>query len=155
MLGLLEEADGKVLMVKMSGKLTKEDCKHFFPEVERLIDKLGTIRVLCQMHDFHGWEVAALWEDIKFDLKHFADIERLAIVGERNWQASMAVFCKPFTRAKVRYFDQREFDEAEEWIMADLPSAVSKRPELSPLVRHDRVREASEESFPASDAPAF
>jgi hypothetical protein len=127
MLGVHEEADGKILMVRMSGKLTKEDCQHFLPDVERLIDKLGTIRVLCQMHDFHGWQLGALWEDVKFDIRHFGDIERLAIVGQRNWQAIMAVFCKPFTRAQVRYFEQREFDQAEEWIRADLPLIVSKQ----------------------------
>jgi hypothetical protein len=32
------------------------------------------------MTGFHGWEAGALWEDIKFDLKHYADIERLAMI---------------------------------------------------------------------------
>ena len=116
MLELHEEADGKILTVKMSGKLTKEDYMHFEPEVERLIEKHDTIRVLCEMHDFHGWKMGALWEDMKFDIKHFADIERLALVGERKWQEGMAIFCKPFTGATIRYFDQNELDQAGEWI---------------------------------------
>ena len=28
----------------------------------------------------------------------------------------MAVFCKPFTTAKIRYFDESKGDEAREWI---------------------------------------
>ncbi len=36
-----------------------------------------------------------MWEDIKFDMKHFADIERLAIVGESKWEKGMAVFRRP------------------------------------------------------------
>jgi hypothetical protein len=28
----------------------------------------------------------------------------------------MAAFCKPFTRAKVRYFDRSDMDKATEWI---------------------------------------
>ena len=55
--------------------------------------------MLVRLHDFHGWTAGALWEDIKFDLKHFAHIERLALVGDRKWEAGMAVFCKPFTTA--------------------------------------------------------
>ena len=42
------------------------------------------------MKDFHGWDAGALWEDIKFDLKHFSDIERVAMVGEKKWQKGMS-----------------------------------------------------------------
>lgn len=113
--------DGKVLALELSGKLTKADYKELLPEVERLIRTHGKIRILCQMHDFHGWEWGALWEDLKFDAKHFSDIERVALVGERRWQHGMAVVCQPFTRAKIRYFDECELARAEEWIFADLP----------------------------------
>ena len=57
-----------------------------------------------------------MWEDIKFDVKHFKDIERLAMVGDKKWEAGMAAFCKPFTTAKVRYFDESEIDAARTWI---------------------------------------
>jgi hypothetical protein len=58
----------------------------------------------------------ALWEDLKFDFKHFNDIERLAIVGESKWHEGMAWFCKPFTTAKVRYFGVDEAVDAREWV---------------------------------------
>jgi len=113
---LQEEAGGKILMVKLSGKLTKQDYEHFVPEVGRLIAQHGKIRILVQMHAFHGWTMGALWEDFMFDLKHFAQIERLALVGDRKWEADMAVFCKAFTNATIRYFDEARFDEAISWI---------------------------------------
>ena len=68
------------------------------------------------MRDFHGWDAGALWEDIKWDAKHFNDIERLAIVGEKTWHKLMAGFCKPFTTARVRYFTQEQFVEAHAWL---------------------------------------
>ena len=52
------------------------------------------------MHDFHGWTASAAWEDTKFGVRHFHDIERLAMVGETKWQHGMAIFCKPFTTAQ-------------------------------------------------------
>jgi SpoIIAA-like len=113
---LHEQAAGKLLLVRLSGKLTTEDYQRWVPEVERLIVQHAKLRVLVHMHDFHGWSMGALWEDIKFDLKHFRDIERLAVVGDRKWEAGMAAFCKPFTTAKIRYFDEAEFDEAVSWI---------------------------------------
>lgn len=112
----LQPAGHQYLVVRASDKLSKEDYAQFVPEVERLIKEEGKIRLLFEMQDFHGWEVGALWEDIKFDLKHFADIERLAIVGEKKWEEWMATFCKPFTRAEIRYFDQSQTDEARNWL---------------------------------------
>ena len=73
----------RILVVRASGKLSQEDYDHFVPEVDRLIRE-GKIRLLFEMQDFHGWEAGALWEDIKFDVKHFGDIERLALVGDKK-----------------------------------------------------------------------
>ena len=115
-ISLREEAGGKVLVIRLGGKLTKADYEQFVPEVERLIRRHGKVRMLIQMHDFHGWSLSALWDDIKFDLKHFAHIERLALVGESKWEAGMAAFCKPFTAATVRYFDEAKSGESLNWI---------------------------------------
>lgn len=109
---LKEIGSGKVLEIHVSGKLLKKDYAAFVPAVERLVKQLGKIRMLVEMRDFHGWTAGALWEDIKFDAKHFNDIERLAIVGDTRWEKGMAAFCKPFTTAQVRYFDHGALDEA-------------------------------------------
>jgi hypothetical protein len=119
-----EEHGGKVLVVRMSGKLAKEDYELFVPEFDRLADEFGEVRVLVEMIDFQGWEVGALWEDLKLDVKHFSDIERLALVGEKKWEKGMSVFCKPFTTAEVRYFDRSEATQAREWIESGLKAAV-------------------------------
>jgi len=106
----------KIMEVDVTGKLTKEDYEQFVPATEKLVEEYGKIRILFVMHDFHGWSAGALWEDLKFDLKHFTHIERLGIVGESKWEHGMAVFCRPFTTAKMRYFDSSQLDEAREWI---------------------------------------
>ena len=155
MLELHEEADGKILVANLSGKLTKEDFQQFLPEAERLIEAHGKIRVLCQMHEFQGWEFGALWEDVKFELKHFADIERLALVGHHKWHAGMATFCTPFT-VKVRYFDVRDSRLAEEWIRAGLPTAALSKNEHSAFpMRHNAIQEGSEKSISASEAAEY
>lgn len=103
----------RFLEIAVTGKLTKEDYELFVPDVERLIQQHGKLRVLFAMHDFEGWTAGALWEDVKFDLKHFKDVERLAILGEKRWHKGMAAFCKPFTTAEIRYFDLNEPGQIE------------------------------------------
>lgn len=71
---LTEISAGKVLEVAVNDKLTHSDYEQFVPAFERLVKHHAKIRVLFDMKDFHGWEMAALWDDIKFDLRHFADM---------------------------------------------------------------------------------
>ena len=110
---------GKLLHVKATGKLTKESYEAFAPAVDQQIQEHGKLRILFETHDFHGWTVGAMWEDLKFDFKHWKDIERLAIVGESKWEAGMAVFCKPFTTAKIKYCHHAKLGEAKAWITGD------------------------------------
>jgi hypothetical protein len=101
---------------KLSGKLHDEDYKAFVPLVDAELAKGGKVNVLVQFHDFHGWDLHALWDDIKFAATHCTKIKRVAIVGEETWEKWMAVVCKPFTMAKVRYFDADEIEMAKAWI---------------------------------------
>jgi hypothetical protein len=112
-----EHNGNNVLEVRVTGTLTKDDYEHFLPEIERLIREHGKLRILFDMHDFHGWSAGALWDDIKFDLKHFRDIDRLALIGERKWEAAMASFCRPFTSATIRYFDRAQSEDARKWLL--------------------------------------
>ena len=77
-------ASGKMLEVRVSGKLTKEAYEKLVPVVDQQIKEFGKLRILFIMEDFHGWTLGAMWEDTKFDLKHWKDIEKLAIVGENE-----------------------------------------------------------------------
>ncbi len=117
----------RILEVRVSGKLNRMDYAKFVPEVESMIRDEGKIRLLVIMQDFHGWDGGALWEDIKFDARHFSDIERLAIVGEKKWEQWMAAFCRPFTTAEVAYFDRAETTEALEWSAGDTKKEPSRK----------------------------
>lgn len=111
--------DPNMVEVRISDRLSRDDYRKFVPEVEGLIGRVGKVRILMEMRDFHGWEMGALWEDVKFDVKHFKDIERLAMIGDKKWEEWMAAFCKPFTTAKIRYFDVSETNDAREWIASE------------------------------------
>ena len=63
---------------------------------------------------------------IKLDTKLFADIERIAMVGDKKWEHGVATFYKPFTRATIRYFDQANAAEARKWLReAERSAAVT------------------------------
>ena len=49
-----------------------------------------------------GWDLGAVWEDIKFATRHCRDIEKIAMVGEHAWEKWMATICKPFTMSSTK-----------------------------------------------------
>jgi SpoIIAA-like len=112
----IPQTSEKVLGFKMSGKLHDEDYKMFVPVIDAAAAKHGTVRMLAQFNDFHGWDLHALWDDIKFSTTHCTKIERIALVGDKAWEKWMAKVCMPFTMAKIRYFDSSEIDQAKEWL---------------------------------------
>ncbi len=116
MIETLSRGSDKVLGFKLSGKLHDEDYKTFVPAIDNAVAKHGKIRLLAQMHDFHGWDAHALWDDIKFSTTHCTEVEKIALVGEKSWEKWMASVCKPFTMAKIKYFDAGEIDQAWAWL---------------------------------------
>lgn len=113
---LFEREGGKILEVHVSGKLTDADYQQFIPRSEELIRQHGKLSVLFDMSGLQGWDMQAAWDDIKFSAKHFSDLKRVAMVGEKKWQQGMTEFCKPFTKAQVRYFEHAELPAAHVWL---------------------------------------
>ena len=79
---LVQKNDGKILEVQVSGRLVGPDYQQFVPMFEQLLKTHSKLRLLFEMNDFHGWDAEAFWDDLKFDVKHYNDIERVAMVGE-------------------------------------------------------------------------
>ena len=116
MIESLKESTGRLLGFKMSGKLHDADYQQFVPAVEAAIQAHGKVRLLAHFEDFHGWDLHAMWDDTKFATKHCADIERIALVGDKKWEEWMAKICRPFTKARLQYFDAAEIATAWKWL---------------------------------------
>ncbi|MHC4994982.1 MAG: SpoIIAA family protein [Planctomycetota bacterium] len=112
----IESADGRVVEIHVSDRLTGAMYDEFVPLVDRAIERHGKARLLFHMDDFHGWDAGAMWQDTKFGVTHFTKLDRIAFVGDKDWEKWMATLAKPFTTAKVRYFDAADLEEARAWI---------------------------------------
>ncbi len=116
MIEQLPRSSGNVLGFKLSGKLHDADYQTFVPAVDAVIAQTEQARILAWFHDFHGWDAGALWDDIKFSTTHCTKIDRIALVGEKSWEKWMATVCKPFTMAKIQYFDAAQIEDAWKWV---------------------------------------
>ncbi|MFQ5526993.1 MAG: STAS/SEC14 domain-containing protein [Thermoanaerobaculia bacterium] len=120
-----EQSGRNVLEVRAKGQLTHRDYEQLVPRTKRMIQDHGKIRVLFEMSNFHGWSFEPMSHSISFDLSHFDDIDRVALVVDgKSWENAMTAFCHPFTGAEVRYFDRGQLLEARQWLEAS-PQAQS------------------------------
>ena len=119
MIEKLKKSSGKVIGFILNGWLHDEDYKTFVPQVESVLAQEGKARLLVHFYQFQGWDLHAAWDDMKFGMEHYGDIERIAMVGDRKWEEYMAKICKFATKSEVKYFDASDIEEAWAWLDED------------------------------------
>ncbi len=112
---ILSQTQGDFVAIKLTDKLTELDFQIIVPLLQAEIEEYHKIALFVEMKDFHGWTAGALWADTKFDLKHYNDFSRIAMVGDQKWEKWMATLAKPFTTAAVRFYDIAQRDVALRW----------------------------------------
>lgn len=118
-IAIQERLGAKFVEIDLRDKLSREDFQNFAPEMEKQFQQNGKLRVLLKMRDFHGWTAGGLWEDLKFEAKHFKDFERIAFLGDKRWEAALSSICKALTPAQIRYFEVDHLEAARAWLQSD------------------------------------
>lgn len=119
MIEILTNDYDNVVAIHMKGELTTKDYEPVVNLLEDKIKNYGKINLYCEVDEMEEVEAGAIWKDLKFDVKHFNDFERVAMVGDKQWLEWGAKFAKPFTSAEVKYFDMSEKAEAMQWVVAE------------------------------------
>ena len=109
-------AMGDLIEVHLFGRLTRADYDAAMPLLEQRLKRYGKLRFLSFLDDFYGWEPAALWKEIKFDVLHRQGIGPIAMVGDSTWQKLTADVSKFFFPSPVRFFEKKEAAEARAWL---------------------------------------
>ena len=111
--------ENKVLDVTVGGKLTRDDYARATPRLEALLDEHGRLRFLIEIRDdFEGAEIGALWDDLRFDVKHGRRFDRTAVVGHGTMEKWATKISNLFFDAEMRFFERDEKAEAERWVNA-------------------------------------
>jgi hypothetical protein len=97
-------------------KLVDEDYERLTPVLEQKIKTYGLVRWYFEMRNFKGWTLSALWKDIKLDFKNRNKYEKVAMVGDKEWEKELTQLMKPFTDAEIKYFPLSKAEEARKWI---------------------------------------
>jgi hypothetical protein len=121
----IEHDRGHYLVCRVSGQLTKADYDAAIPEIKNEIQlKDRPLRMMVVLEDFRGWEVGALWQELKFDVKHGKDFGRIAVLGESTLEEWGTILSKPFFGSEVRYFALEDRAAARAWLSEERSAAT-------------------------------
>jgi len=122
MITLQEFPNDNLVELHASGKMTRAEYRDLLPRLDRRLRESPPVRCYIELHDFHGWELAALWDELKFDLQHRRDLGRVAVVGETRMEQWGTNLSRLFFASAVRYFDHAQAAEARAWVVEPVPA---------------------------------
>jgi len=117
MLSYKEYDNAQAVEIVLEGRISTEEFEALAQRLEAFIARHGRIRVLEIIRDFEGMDASALWEDIKFSLRHLKDFSRCAIVANPNTRHLWSSLVAPFMSCDVEHFPPGEEDAARDWLM--------------------------------------
>ncbi len=116
MLEVLTAADN-IVEVALKGNVRANDFDHIRQHIDELIAKHGTIRLLLDASEFEGWQdVDAAKTHFMFVKEHHNRVERIAILGNHQWQYWLASAIGVFLHPEVKCFESGEQGTAREWL---------------------------------------
>jgi hypothetical protein len=117
MITIEHDRDRDMIVIRASGTLTTEEYEHAVPELKHAMELAqGPLRVMIRLEDFRGWEIGALWQELKLDLNFRGDFGRVAVVGETALEEWGTALSAPFAKAEMRFFPTDREAEAKEWL---------------------------------------
>lgn len=113
----LVENTGSLLVVNITGKLSKPEIDAAQRVAIDVIQREGRARILIIAENFEGWEAKGNWDDVSFMMKYDPQIERIAVVGEKKWEDLVIAFTgKGMRSAQVEYFLPAQLGAARTWV---------------------------------------
>ncbi len=109
-------SSGGLITAKVSGKLKKSEVDQGQKAAIDVMRTGAKVRFLIIAEDFQGWDKEGDWGDISFQLKYDEQIEKIALVGEKEWKDLVSMFVGEGLRsAEIRYFQPGQLALARVW----------------------------------------
>lgn len=117
MFRVLDLTNKDLIAIQIDGKISKSDYDKITPLIEKTVKEYGKIKLYIQIDNIEGIELKAFAEDVKTYFKHFSDINKIAVVGENDWQKFWSKLASPFVSGEIKFFRHEEVVEARKWIL--------------------------------------
>ena len=113
---ILDNTEG-ILSIRISGKLRNSELATAQKTAAEMLKKRGGSRVMVLAEKFDGWEKGDDWGDLSAQTQLDAQIDRMAIVGEKRWEDVALLFTgKGIRHIEIEYFSPPDLPRARSWL---------------------------------------
>lgn len=118
---LLDEC---TLCATLGGVLSDADLEAVHEAAKALMKTQGRINLLVILQNFRGFAAGVDWGNLAFYAQYGDQIARMAIVGDKRWEADAFMFTgKGARRTEIEFFPVTELAQAQAWLVAAPGSA--------------------------------
>ncbi|MES2526376.1 MAG: STAS/SEC14 domain-containing protein [Bdellovibrionota bacterium] len=96
----------EIVELDFSGEITGEDYKSVKPDIEKVMAAKGKVKFLMDLTQAKGFNLGAVYQDIKFDIEHFKNIGATAVIASKKTYEYMVKSINMIYPEKVYHFEE-------------------------------------------------
>jgi hypothetical protein len=113
----IQHEEGRLRVLRITGLLRKSEMDTALAMEAKQWGLQIRVKVLVIAENFKGWERGADWGDMTFFETHGDQVDKIAIVGDPQWETDFLMFLGAgFRRAPVKFFRANQLAEARVWL---------------------------------------
>jgi hypothetical protein len=117
MVEFLEETNGNLLAVRITGKVDKQNFERFDPVLDTMLEKQEDPRFYMELLDMDTVTPRAIFEDLK-NLPKYNQFTKVAVVGDAKWKELVTKALGAMMKPSAKFFETDQKKEALEWVRA-------------------------------------
>lgn len=104
-----------IIEVEVNGKISENDIYEFEQYFKQKKENQEELNLLLAVEDAK-YSLNGLIEDLKFDIKHRNDFNKIAVISDNNWIELGSKLTDILPTVEVKHFNDNEKDKAQAWL---------------------------------------
>ncbi len=102
----------------INGKLTQKEFQAFEEKIETLLQtyNIPSMNILIDIRETDGVELKALWSDFLFAIRHFSEIKKVSVVGNKKLEEYAIKIANKLISVELEYFES--YDKGHKWLLS-------------------------------------
>lgn len=108
------DSEARVIELTVAGRVTHADFDELVPKIEAELAR-GPISLVEVIDSFEGFDTDTIWQGMKFDIAHWSEFRRVAVVTEITWFSPFTRMADALTHLQIKEFKRDQLDDARAW----------------------------------------